>query len=51
MLPFETMQTKAAFLPKAAEEGWILVLDHEPDTPIARISPAKHGKFEVVPIL
>jgi hypothetical protein len=51
MLPFETMQTKAAFLPQAAEEGWILVLDHEPDTPRVRISPAKHGGYEVVPIL
>jgi glyoxylase-like metal-dependent hydrolase (beta-lactamase superfamily II) len=51
MLPFETMRTKASFLPQAAEEGWILVLDHEPETPVTRISPAKYGKFEVVPIL
>ncbi len=50
MLPFETMQTKAAFLPEAAQEGWILVLDHEPATPVGRISQRERGGYEVVPI-
>ena len=44
------MQTKAAFLPEAAQEGWILVLDHEPATPVGRISQRERGGYEVVPI-
>ncbi len=50
MLPFETMQTKAAFLREATQEDWILVLDHEPDTPVGRISRTERGGYEVVPI-
>jgi glyoxylase-like metal-dependent hydrolase (beta-lactamase superfamily II) len=50
MLPFETMQTKTAFLPEAVQEDWILVLDHEPDTPVGRISRTERGGYEVVPI-
>lgn len=33
MLPFENMLTKRALLARAADEGWRLVLDHDPNDP------------------
>jgi glyoxylase-like metal-dependent hydrolase (beta-lactamase superfamily II) len=38
MLPYDNMLTKRAFLAKAADHGWTLVLDHEPNTPKVRVT-------------
>ncbi len=39
MLPYENMLNKRDFLAEATGEGWVLVLDHEPATPIVRAVP------------
>lgn len=38
MFPITTLQHKETFLPRAAEEGWVVVFEHDPDTPLARIT-------------
>jgi glyoxylase-like metal-dependent hydrolase (beta-lactamase superfamily II) len=35
--PLETLAVKQELLPRAAEEGWILVLGHETDAPVGRV--------------
>jgi glyoxylase-like metal-dependent hydrolase (beta-lactamase superfamily II) len=37
VLPYDNMLNKRAFLAEAADEGWTLVLDHEPSTPSVRV--------------
>ncbi len=51
MLPYENMVTKRGFLEAAAGEGWRLVLDHEPETPIVRVEreAADPSRFRLVP--
>ena len=50
MLPYETMQTKQALLPRAADESWRVVLDHESQDPLHRIErdPEKDW-FQLIP--
>ena len=33
--PLRTLETKKRLLPQAAREGWWLVFEHDPDTPLA----------------
>ena len=35
--PTETLEMKKKVLAQAAEENWILVLEHEPDHPVGRV--------------
>ncbi len=48
MLPHEVMLQKGRFLRRAAEEGWRLVLSHEPDSPIQRVEPDGKDWFRFV---
>ena len=47
MLPWDNMKTKEAVLKLAMDEGWRLVLAHEPGHPEVRIipDPAGHGRL------
>ena len=38
MLPHTSMENKATFLSRAADEGWTIVLDHEPGQAIVHVS-------------
>lgn len=38
VLPYENMLNKREFLAEASAEGWTLVLDHEPHTPVVRVA-------------
>lgn len=37
MFPITTLRHKEEFLPQAAAGGWLVVFEHDPDTPVARI--------------
>lgn len=37
MLPYRNMLSKQALLARAEAEGWTIVLDHEPETPVVRV--------------
>jgi glyoxylase-like metal-dependent hydrolase (beta-lactamase superfamily II) len=37
MVPYDTIQAKAALLGQAADEGWLIVFDHEAEQKVARL--------------
>lgn len=46
LFPMDTVEAKRHLLRKAAQEGWLVVLYHDPRTPLARV-----GEREGRPIL
>lgn len=47
--PYTTMIVKRWLLAEAAGHDWLLVLDHEPDTPCVRVRPDGRGWFALIP--
>lgn len=45
MLPWDNAQTKQRLLKEADSGGWRLVLYHEPDTPVVRVTKDERGRF------
>mgnify|MGYP003863548595 CR=1 FL=1 len=52
MLPYENMINKREFLAEALGEGWTLVLDHDPATPVVRAAadPKDSSRIRLVPV-
>jgi glyoxylase-like metal-dependent hydrolase (beta-lactamase superfamily II) len=48
VLPLTTLATRKAILPRAAAEGWILVLGHEVDNPVGTLIEEK-GRMRLEP--
>lgn len=52
MEPYTNMKTKRALLERASNEGWRLILDHEPGDPVVRVE--RHGehpdRFVLAPV-
>ncbi len=46
--PYTSMLTKRWLLEAAAREGWLLVLDHEPTSPVCRAESNGKGWFDLV---
>lgn len=42
MLPYENMLSKRSLLRQAAHDGWRIVIDHEPQTPVVRVTQDDH---------
>ncbi|MDG2422802.1 MAG: MBL fold metallo-hydrolase [Phycisphaerales bacterium] len=50
MLPYDTLKTKESLLTRAADEGWRLVLDHEPGEPMVGVErDESKAWFELTP--
>jgi len=49
LYPLETLATKKRLLPRAAREGWRLILQHEPVAPIGRVRQDERGGLHWVP--
>lgn len=47
--PYTTMVVKRWLLAEAAAHDWLLVLDHEPDTPCVHARPDGRGWFTLIP--
>ena len=45
MLPYEAMRTKLAFLERAVEGRWRLLLGHEPGDPLATVAGDQEAGF------
>jgi glyoxylase-like metal-dependent hydrolase (beta-lactamase superfamily II) len=46
--PLDSVEVKAALFARAAEEGWLIVLSHEPFTPVGRlVADRDRFRFEV----
>jgi glyoxylase-like metal-dependent hydrolase (beta-lactamase superfamily II) len=50
LYPLETMANKQSWLPRAAEEGWLCIFEHDPETPLARLREQRPGRFEAEPV-
>lgn len=48
VLPYENMVRKRDFLAEASGEGWTLVLDHEPNTPVVRVQREDGDRYRLV---
>jgi glyoxylase-like metal-dependent hydrolase (beta-lactamase superfamily II) len=48
VLPLTTLETRKRVLPRAAEEGWIVILGHEPKTPVGTLRE-EGGRFRLQP--
>lgn len=48
MIPYENLVAKSALLPQAADEGWLIVFDHEPEQKVARVE-RREGQIVAVP--
>lgn len=46
--PYTSMISKRWFLHEAARRDWLLVLDHEPNTPLVRVRPDDRGWYKLV---
>lgn len=47
--PYTSMLSRRWFLSAAARLNWLLVLDHEPNTPLVRVTANNNGWFTLVP--
>ena len=45
LYPLDTMANKKRWLPRAAEEGWLCVFEHDPETRVGRLREVKSGRF------
>jgi hypothetical protein len=48
--PLTSVEVKSALFAEAAEEGWTIVLSHEPRQPVGKLVPYK-DKFRFEPVL
>ena len=50
LYPLETMANKELWLPRAAEEAWLCIFEHDPETPMARLREVKPGRYAAEPV-
>jgi glyoxylase-like metal-dependent hydrolase (beta-lactamase superfamily II) len=50
LYPVTTLEQKQKWLPRAAEEGWLCVFDHEADDPLGRLVEDKPGRYRSEPV-
>jgi glyoxylase-like metal-dependent hydrolase (beta-lactamase superfamily II) len=49
--PLTSVEVKAALFAEAAEEGWLIVLSHEPRRPVGRLIAGRAGNFRFEPTI
>ena len=50
LYPVQTIENKKKWLPRAAQEQWLCIFEHDPDTVMAYLEEAKPGKFVAAPL-
>lgn len=50
LYPMTTLENKRRWLPRAYQEGWLSIFEHDPDLPLARLVEDKPGRFRAVPV-
>lgn len=50
LYPLTTLENKKKWLPRAAEENWLCIFEHDAETPLARVVTDRPGRFRVEPI-
>ncbi len=50
LYPMTTLENKQRWLPKAAEEGWLSIFEHDTDCPMGRLVLARPGRYQAEPL-
>lgn len=50
LYPVTTLENKKRWLPRAAEEGWLAIFEHDPEVPIARLAAERPGRYRAEPL-
>ncbi|MEP7010684.1 MAG: MBL fold metallo-hydrolase [Acidobacteriota bacterium] len=50
LYPLTTLENKKKWLPRASEENWLCIFEHDAETPLARLASDRPGRFRVVPV-
>ena len=50
LYPLDTMANKQRWLPRAAEQSWLCLFEHDPETPLARLEETRPGRFTARPV-
>jgi glyoxylase-like metal-dependent hydrolase (beta-lactamase superfamily II) len=51
LYPVTTLENKERWLPRAAEEGWLAIFEHDPETPVGRLVAERPGRFRAEPLV
>ncbi|MEM7048971.1 MAG: MBL fold metallo-hydrolase [Acidobacteriota bacterium] len=51
LFPVTTIENKQRWLPRAAEEGWLVIFEHDPEVPLARLVPDRPGRYRAEPLV
>ena len=50
LYPVTTLENKKRWLPRAAEERWLCIFEHDPEVPMARLDSDRPGRYRAAPI-
>jgi glyoxylase-like metal-dependent hydrolase (beta-lactamase superfamily II) len=50
LYPLTTLESKKLWLPRAAEEGWLGIFEHDADQPLGKVVEEKPGRFKAEPV-
>jgi glyoxylase-like metal-dependent hydrolase (beta-lactamase superfamily II) len=50
LYPMTTLENKQRWLPRAAQEGWTCVFEHDPDLPVGRLVTERPGRYRAEPL-
>lgn len=50
LFPMQTLENKKQWLPRAHDEGWLCLFEHDPEVPLARLEEERPGRFRAVPL-
>jgi len=50
LYPMTTLETKRHILEQVAQGGWLCVFEHDPNTPLGRVTASKPGRYELRPV-
>jgi glyoxylase-like metal-dependent hydrolase (beta-lactamase superfamily II) len=50
LYPVTTLENKKRWLPRAAEEGWLAIFEHDPEIPFARLVSDRPGRYRAEPL-
>lgn len=50
LFPVTTVENKQSWLPRAAEEGWLSIFEHEAEHPVGRLVESKPGRYRSEPV-
>ena len=51
LYPLTTLENKKLWLPRAAEEGWLSIFEHDPNVPLARLVADRPGRYRAEPVV